>query len=208
MRPTSGFAGLYLASAVLALQPTALFAAIVPALTISDDGNLYDSNEWNVGYSFVADAPTAVLSLGVWDEGSDGLINGHEVGLWDSDETLMAVAFVPPGVAGILDSGFRFVDIAPVPLTPGETYYVAGTYLGPGDDRWSADASTVLTAPGITYESRRYAFGSALAFPGEIGVFDNGYWGGNVRVDAMVPEPSPFIIAALGVCGMVIRRRR
>jgi hypothetical protein len=199
-----------LVGAVLGASLPAQATPIV-GVTISNDGTGDLGGFVNMGYSFVANVATSVVSLGVWDEDNDGLKNRHEVGLWASDATLLASAFVGAGTAGILDSGFRFTDISPVLLTAGRTYYVAALFNGPGDDMWVADPTSVLTAPQITYDSRRFVPDTALAFPAFVGssTFTTGYWGGNVRLDAQpVPEPTTMVLLGSGLAAAFLRRRR
>lgn len=186
-------------------------ATPIVGVTISNDGTPDGAGFTNLGYSFVADVATSVVSLGVWDEDGNGLVNSHEVGLWASDGTPLASTVVGAGTAGILDSGFRFTDISPVLLTAGQTYYVAALFHGPGDDNFVHDPTSIVTASQITYDSRRFVPDTALAFPALVGssVFTTGYWGGNVRLDAQaVPEPATMTLLGCGLAAAFLRRRR
>ena len=196
---------------MFSLRDQGLNASPIVGVTISNDGAQSGGGFTNLGYSFVANVATNVVSLGIWDQDGDGLLNRHEVGLWAANGTLLASAFVGAGAAGILDSGFRFTDIAPVPLTAGQTYYVAATFNGPGDgDVFVDNVTSVLAAPQITYDSPRLGFGSALSFPALVGSGTNGYWGGNVRLDATqaVPEPTTMVLLGSGLATAFLRRRR
>lgn len=183
--------------------------AQIRGVTISDDGLVVDNAPWNLGYSFLVNSAVSVVSLGIWDAGRDGLRNSHSVGLWSSSGTLLASTSVGPGA--ILDNNFRYTNIAPIFLTVGQTYFVAGTFNGPNDDPWTVDPSILIMAPQISYDSRRYQSGSALVFPDLAGSNTTGYWGGDVRISDTVvatPEPATMSLLALGLVGVFAVRRR
>src|ERR1700690_1662408 len=84
-----------------------------------------DSLTETIGWEFNVLSGTTVTGLGWYDQGSDGLQDAHEVGIWSSSGAPVASAVVAAGTADPLVGLFRTVTIAPIPLAPGE-YIVGG----------------------------------------------------------------------------------
>ena len=84
-----------------------------------------------LGWEFAADMPITVTSLGVWDDGNDGLRDAHAVGIWTSNasQTLLVSTTVPSGTSAPSDAGYRYVDLTqPITLAAGS--YVIGAFFG------------------------------------------------------------------------------
>src|SRR5262245_29379387 len=74
------------------------------------------------GWSFAVIGPIEIVSLGVWDEGSDGLLESHEVGLWTGGGTLLTSILVTNAATAVGSTGpgrWLFAPIAPLVLSPG-----------------------------------------------------------------------------------------
>ncbi len=186
-------------------------AQTIGLTTVTDPNNVNNNGDWVLGYSFLVNSSISVVSLGVYDHNSDGLVSSHDVGLWNSSGTLLASATVPAGTGATLDSSYRFVTISAVNLSPGSIYYVGAVKLTSDLDEWIADPLSFATAPEITYDSRRFeVFAGSLVFPDLAGSNSVGYFGGNFQF-AAVPEPTTWAligVVTLGTGAYTWKKRR
>jgi hypothetical protein len=87
------------------------------------------------GWHFIPGAnATKIVALSVFDFQPAGLLDPHEVAIFDINGSLMARATVSSNAP--LVAGFRTVSIVPITLTPNTTYVVAMT--NPGQAHTSA----------------------------------------------------------------------
>src|SRR5678815_4779246 len=103
------------------LALSAIFCMAIPLLNARADvallsptrGDLAGTSvEATFGWSFtVGTASLQVTGLGIWDDGNNGLIGAHPVGLWSSSGTLLATTIVPAGTAAPLLGEYRFVSV-------------------------------------------------------------------------------------------------
>lgn len=122
-------------------------------------------NDYNgtVGYSFIPSAALTVTHLGRhYGQGNTG---NHQVGIWsEPDGTLVASGTVLQASAS--ESGYKYVSITPVVLSPSKAYSIGSLEVS-GGDIWS-NFWTVTTAvsPRITFTGYRYDnAGGTLAWP-------------------------------------------
>jgi len=115
------------------------------------------------GYEFTANADIRVTALGIFDLGSDGLIDVlvHEVGLWSAG-TLVGQVTIPSGTAAVLIDGYRYVNLdTPVDLVTGQRYVIGASYCASfGVNTCGLDAvigvpSIFATDPAITINNSR-----------------------------------------------------
>lgn len=163
-----------------------------------------NSSSWILGYSFAVSAPITVTALGIYDSGSDGLAQSHDIGLWSASQALLAQASIAAG-GGTLVDGFRYTTVSPVVLQPGN--YVVGATMG--SELYWYDGP-ISTAPEITFIQDQYVSSGGLAFPSNGGTVSAGYFGANFRY--AVPEPSTWVMSGVfGVAAAVtvgMRRRQ
>lgn len=196
----------------LLLTACAFDAASAAAITVTGGTETTGFPNRTQGFNFFTNTdPVSITHLGFYDSGSDGLNQSHEVGIWTADgSTLLASAIVPSGTAGTLDSGFRFVAIAPIVLAA-NTEYLAGAFNGNATDAITRFA-TATTDPRITLGSTRFdspITGVFTAPTGEQGTsFDDGYFGPNFQIGDGVPEPGAITLVAGGLILLILNRRR
>jgi len=200
-------------AAATVLMNTNLHAGLI-GLTFSGGGTSNNTND-NRGWSFTANQNIMVDELGFFDNGSDGLVSSHNVGIWSISGSLITSATVPSGTAGILQSGFRFVDISDVQLYAGQTYVIGGKLVANADPTvWQA--SSFSTIPEITYGTCMFSNSTdPLVFPWNDGYsfLNPGFFGPNftVAVADPIPEPSTYLLFTVGILsiiGIVYRQRK
>jgi hypothetical protein len=160
---------------------------------------------WTLGYAFQDVTATSVIALGSWD--NDGIDSTIDVGLWNSQGTLLASATVNGAQTPIGSAPWIFTAISPVALTPGDTYYV-GSY---GITSYAFQVNPVTIAPQISYLHNAWVSGG-LSFPTLVSPTgeEHAFYGGNVELGtAAVPEPAALAILGAGLVGLsAVRRRR
>jgi hypothetical protein len=201
-----------------------LTAAICPAAHaqtpifdfIAGSGSASAGNNATYGFDFVVTGTQTITSLGIFDFGSNGLINSHDVGLFDNTGNLLASTTITNGlatpVASTASSGqYLARAIGPVTLTAG-TYVLAATYTAL-DDRFGSFTSLSST-PGFAFGTSRFVLGTtALTFPG--GSAADGVPFGPMAFTGAIastaaPEPGSLalLLPVAGMAGMVLRKRR
>jgi hypothetical protein len=182
------------------------------ALQWSGSGSVGGSEQTR-GWAFSTDRAINITSLGWFDYEDNGLVDAHEVGIWDGSGNLLLSGIVGAGDADPLLAGFRYNGT----LT-GATLLAAGTYVVAGlstynDDAWrEVDPARVTMGSGITYLEDRTSESSAFEFAGVTQGLDVGYFGANFQYDAAAEVPEPSVVSlsllGLGMMGVAARKRR
>jgi hypothetical protein len=163
------------------------------------------------GWSFSLAMPIQVTQLGILDFNGDGLAQSHPIGLWNTAGALLTSATVPAGTAALAvpsasgAGSFRFVDISPLLLTPGN--YVLGAGYNNEIDRYYNGSTSVTMPSGFIFGTAREFPGPGLVFPSLTNA-SHSYFGPNLRytpVSAAAPEPG---VAAFMLVGLLPWARR
>ena len=167
-----------------------------------------------LGWVFSSNTTVTVTALGYYDDGSNGLAEVHDVGIFSSTGSLLFSTTIPAGNSGALIAGFRYVSIAPVVLSIGN-YTIAGTIGAQASDPVAYNVAGLSSAAQITIPSgaSRYTESGSytsltyptLAFPSSNPY--NVYFGPNFQVSP-VPEPSTVVFMGVGALGLLAAQRR
>jgi len=159
------------------------------------------------GWTFQVMEPITVTALAWYDEGQNGLFQGHEIGLWWASSSLPLTNYlvtsisIPSGTLAELNGIYRKVDLAsPITLGTGR-HIIGGTYSFPSEDQvafgvaqnyqdWTQDSRIALGQPA-------WAYGDGFRMP------DHSFLAYGLNVGPMlyiepIPEPSPVALALIG----------
>lgn len=218
MAISPAFGSLVLASAILLSTP--VLAVPIAAVDVANAGNSMNNQTQTQGWEFRVTAPISVTALGIFDGDADGLVDPHTVGLWTDSANLLASLTVPEGTGTTKVGNFRYVDlVAPVQLTPGQSYVIGALYLGiqgggtldpdPDDrDIFISIGHTPLRvfAPEIEFIDPRISSQqtSGLLFPTVQSLSGFGAILGPSFLfkAAQVPEPSTFALFGVALLGL------
>ena len=161
-----------------------------------------------VGYTFTANEPLLIGSLGVYAADvvpdAEGLSSPHEVGLWDAtSQTLLGSVTVSPGDTVIGDFAYAELD-TPVPLVAGSQYLLGALYFSDDDDTYLSNASPTLDGISNTQAVFPASADLGFAFPTSASSGNAGRFGPNAL--AVIPEPTSLGLIALGGLAMIRRR--
>lgn len=165
-----------------------------------------------LGWSFTANESISIDSLGVWDQGTNGLVASHEVGIWDgSGSTLLGSVTVQSGTGSAVmgpaigGGSFRFESLGTaIQLSAGQDYLIGAHFNQ--NDMWVAQATGVTTQSQISYlQLQQSSFDSGFVAPTETNAGNTqAYFGPNFTFTATaVPEPSTFALLGIGGIALV-----
>lgn len=199
--------------AVSLLVSFACFAATsayaTTAINISNTtGQTLANPPFTLGWSFTTSSAITVNQLGFFDDSLNGLVDSHQIGIFDSAGNLIVSATVQSGTVDPLINQFRYVSIAPTLLMAGQMYEIGALYLDGNDPLiFPGNSQGFSTGPGINYLDATFAGGGTLTAPLNVGGTD-GYFGPNFTYGPVVPEPGSLFLLGSGLLGLAGVARR
>src|ERR1043166_5460631 len=186
----------------VALSQAALASTI--ALTWSSGGAAGSSPQTR-GWAFDTHDTITVTALGWYDAifgpNLPGLVDSHQVAIWDSAGVLLLTGTVASGTADPLIGDFRYTTglSGSLTLTPG-SYVIGGLANNPALNWRMVPAANVTTPPEIEYLQNRnnndpgvFSFPAFQTQPN----LEVGYFGPNFQFDVTaVPLPSSLVLLA------------
>lgn len=178
---------------VLACVPAAWGQAITGFTGGSEYDSYYGSVAGDViGWRFTVSAPMVVTNLGVWNgDQTGGVESPHQVGIWDSSQTLLTSGTVDG--TGTVAGDFIYTAVAAATLSPGETYTIGALYVTADNDYYISSASSITTAPEVTFGGAVFPSAGELGFvyptedsgPTSYGRFGPNFFFADVPVEMM-----------------------
>jgi len=188
----------------LAAEPA---KADLPGFTLDNlTGSLLANPPFTLGFQFTANQAVTVTALGVFDDSQNGLVDSHQIGLWNSSGVLLASTSVVSGTTDPLTNQFRYADITATTLTAGQTYTVGALYVDDKDPLlFPGSVTGFATNAAITFDQNAYVVGSNLTNPTSTSGGGPSYFGPNFLFSGVqpVPEPSTLAVGLLGGLGMI-----
>jgi Domain of unknown function (DUF4082) len=163
-----------------------------------------------VGFQFTANANLTINALGFYDHNQDGLTTSHDVGIFDTNGTLLNSTSVSSGTAGALDGKFRYAAVPSFTLTSGQSYIIAGLANGQDGYTYGNVGTTILgltTNPTISISplASLFLYAPSFSFPTDNYGYDL-YPMVNFKFEepsiSSVPLPAAFPLLGIGLAGL------
>jgi hypothetical protein len=162
------------------------------------------------GYGFIPSTNLLLTALVFWDEGSNGLFIGFEIGLWETgSQTLLASAIIVSGdpldATLVVDGGsWRYETLSSaVALSRGVDYTLAfhlGPVFLPSSESLFFDFASISTSPDLAViDERRFLETRYFAIPTVVGSPAGTMFLANANALITVPESTTALLLAFGL---------
>lgn len=216
-QPDRAFSAFAAFSASLLIS-TAAWSTPVLGLDVTNGGATYIRGTFaNFGWTFSTSEARQVTALGLFDVNANGLVDSHQVGIWDSNGTLLVTTSVdtndPLTSSASTLGDWRFRNVAPVLLAAGD--YTIGAYYPTDQEAFlgSDGANEVqMSLPSwLSYGEGRVtvgAFGNMFGMPDTPnGATFQPAWFGPNFISNTVPLPATAPLVLLGLLLLGASRR-
>lgn len=180
---------------------------------VPDNKTVTSKSNATLGYAFrVGPDPVNILKMGIWDQGANGLVESHEMGIWNTSGDLLASVTVPQGTAGELGGNFRYVDVLGGLMLDADTVYIIAAKYYNVDNSDAFFMGSATRGAGIDWDASRdrYSIESdSFLFPDSTSE-GSAYIGPNFEyaiVPVVVPEPDTLFLLVGGAGLLVLLRR-
>ena len=201
-----------------AFAPTLQAAPFGQAFTGAALGSQLGNGPFTLGWEFDVTGTITVTGLAVYHDNGVGLLENHDVGIWDSAGNLIVSATVVPGDPCIADQlGFQTWCLVGVNASIGPGTYTIGAVwnnlldnmIFPGT--LGGEGIANVDGPNVFMIQNAYIAGGVLTDPINTTGNSDSYFGPNFTYSATppVPEPGTLVLLGSGLLGAVgvIRRK-
>ncbi len=193
-------------------------ASAAAAVEFTDASVAHDS-QLSLGFVFTTNQEASVTALGYYDENQDGFLTNHEVGIFDSNGSLLISAVLDAGSGTSLLGHYRYKTVTAITLAANSSFVVVGTTFGLPDG-WAYGSASSITdfvidsRISVPSDAARFIYqnDNLLRVPTEhFGGFTI-YGGPNfllgTSVGGEVPEPATLTLTLAAVAGILLMSRR